>query len=127
VITVIRPSDKGAVILRDQDNSGITAIRADDDAYIYRDHGWTVITEPLSAEFARLLASAGYHFLILSMEVTQVSATRIKLREEGTVLDLIGPEDADVPAADEEEATIIVVIGGFVGILQPRRIIYDWF
>ncbi|HUD36046.1 MAG TPA: hypothetical protein VMR14_04050 [Streptosporangiaceae bacterium] len=56
-----------------------------------------------------------------------MSATRIKLREEGTVLDLIGPEDADVPAADEEEATIIVVIGGFVGILQPRRIIYDWF
>jgi hypothetical protein len=75
----------------------------------------------------RLIAFAGYGFRILLMEVTQVSATRIKLREEGTVLDLIGPEDADVPAADEEEATIIVVIGGSVGILRPRRIIYDWY
>jgi hypothetical protein len=75
----------------------------------------------------RLIAFAGYGFRLLLMGVTQVSATRIKLRDEGTVLDLIGPEDADVPAADEEEATVIVVIGGFVGILQPRRIIYDWF
>jgi hypothetical protein len=75
----------------------------------------------------RLIAFAGYGFRILLMEVTQVSATRIKLREEGTVLDLISPEDADVPAADEEEATIIVVIGGSVGILRPRRIIYDWY
>jgi hypothetical protein len=52
---------------------------------------------------------------------------RIKLRDEGTVLDLVGPDDADVPSAEEEEATIVVIVGGFVGILRPRRVIYDWY
>lgn len=53
-----------------------------------------------------------------------MSTTRIRL-SEGEV-ELLGPEDASVPAA-EEEITVIVVVGQHVGIVRPGPIAYDWF
>jgi hypothetical protein len=53
-----------------------------------------------------------------------MSTTRIKLGE-GIETDLVGPEDADVPVA-EEDITIVVIVGRHVGVLKQPGIIYDW-
>jgi hypothetical protein len=53
-----------------------------------------------------------------------MSTTRIKIGD-ALEADLVGPEDADVPVA-EDDITIIVVIGQHVGVVRPPGIIYDW-
>jgi hypothetical protein len=56
----------------------------------------------------------------------EMSTQRIRLREEA-ILDLVGPEDADIPTVEEDDVTIVVVVGKFVGVLKgPLRII-DWW
>ena len=45
-----------------------------------------------------------------------MSTTRIKLGD-GLEADLVGPEDADVPVA-EEDITVIVIAGQHVGVLK---------
>jgi hypothetical protein len=55
-----------------------------------------------------------------------MSTARIKLREVEPV-ELVGPEDVDIPSAEERDVTIVVIVGGHVGILRPTNIIYDWF
>jgi hypothetical protein len=55
-----------------------------------------------------------------------MSTTRIKLREVESV-DLVGPEDVDIPSAEETDVTIVVIVGGHVGVVRPTHIIYDWF
>jgi hypothetical protein len=54
-----------------------------------------------------------------------MSTSRIKLKE-GVILDLVGPEDADIPTA-EEDVTIVVLVGKYVGVLKQPLRIYDWF
>jgi hypothetical protein len=53
-----------------------------------------------------------------------MSTTRIKLGD-GLEADLVGPEDADVPVA-EEDITVIVIVGQHVGVLKQPGINYLW-
>jgi hypothetical protein len=53
-----------------------------------------------------------------------MSTTQIKLGDDLEV-DLVGPEDADVPVA-EEEITVIVIAGQHVGVLKRPGINYLW-
>jgi hypothetical protein len=53
-----------------------------------------------------------------------MSTIKIKLKDEA-VADL-GPEDADVPVA-EDEIKVVVIVGQRVGLVKPSHIIYDWF
>lgn len=51
------------------------------------------------------------------------TTTKIKLREEVRTIELMVPEDAEIPSS-EDEAVIIVVIKNSVGVHKP--VTYDW-
>ena len=55
-----------------------------------------------------------------------MSTVKIKLRDVEPI-DLAGPEDVEIPAAEERDVTVVVIVGSHVGVFRPSNIIYDWF